>query len=230
MSARWEKVWRRLNAPITIWLLTVVAVGIVGAIYQDVERCRTEADHVVATYQRLSTEIGTRYGDLAHAIHEADTVAELRKSAVVQNWDQQYTFLEFKGRTLTDLEDEYWRVAVKLRHVPKLLWKLQNENMENAVALWSSVSEAGSGKDRARNVKFRRPDFSRLKEADLPTLKARAKGIDFTPLDLVSERWGYRVVSACHAVTAMSRILIGYPNYVAEIREEPAWTAKKVSR
>lgn len=213
-----RRVLRALNAPITIWVLSVVAVGIIGSVYTEMQHCRVEADRAAVNFHRLGTEIANRRRALYDAIQNSSSIDELRAAGVVRDWASQYTYLEFKDRTIKDLEDEYLRLGRQLRYSrPVWWWDMMVERIRQRDHAWEKLGTGST--DPIRTFALDRPDFSKLEDADLPRLKEAANRERAIMLDLSLEAFTHYVVPACGFMTAFQRVIFGRPDYVGMLVE-----------
>jgi len=100
----WPSTWRLvvffwdrrglLNKPVAIWFLTVIAVGLFGAMFDDMSRCRVEARQALIDYNHLITEFTDRRIALSEIILSAKTLDELKSPEVLEKWKMHFTFSE----------------------------------------------------------------------------------------------------------------------------------------
>src|SRR5690348_11318884 len=81
-----------LNAPITIWLLSAIALGVGGSVFTNTQQCRTDAERAIERHHRLADEIAYRFDVLYDAIRRARSIKELQSSPIVRRWRDQYNY------------------------------------------------------------------------------------------------------------------------------------------
>jgi hypothetical protein len=99
---RWS--WGWVNRPITLWVLSTIAVGVLSFTYTQFSSCRERVDTDSARYFRLVEELSFRSGAIYGTAHGADT----SMAAVISVLDPGQTFLfrEFKDRLPNELVAE----------------------------------------------------------------------------------------------------------------------------
>ena len=219
MKATWSQLVHALNAPITIWFLSVVAVGLFGSAYADMQQCRVEADRAVKDFNRIGTEIGNRREVLYRAIADASSMDELRDSDVVRNWNSIYTYLEFKGRTSEDLEDEYVRVGGKLVYFPPIVLDMTVDYWQRLMPRDSSNEKEQEKGSLISGESIDRANFSKLSNGDLPGLKSVADRLAGMVFRANVEMISLEVIPMCGPVTALQRVIFGQPDYVAMLKK-----------
>jgi hypothetical protein len=195
--------WRLMNAPVVIWLLTVVVVGLFGTMYDDIKRCRAEAGNADYSLRRLLIEIDNRRNDLYSAIIGAASADELRNSDVVKDWRQLYTYEEYKGRTLEDLENQLFSISRRVQYTPKWVGSLYQRRFSLII-------------QHRVFVDLNRADFERFKDGDLPALKEISDEEQLALMELYIDRSDIRVTPLCGVLTAFSRVLTGNPEYIGK--------------
>lgn len=213
MSNPSQRAFRILNAPITIWLLSITAVGLFGAVYQDMRRCRVEADRAVFNFHRLGTEIANRRQRLYQAIADASSINDLRADEVVAGRESWYTYLDFQGRTIKDLEGEYVQVGKRLAHFPTEILDMVHERFQRGLEVWND-RDVGP----IRRIDLDRPDLSKLTDADLPILKKLAVREDRIVLNATLKVALLKVVPACGPWMSFQRVVSGQPDIVGVLR------------
>lgn len=110
-----KKIWVILNAPFTIWALSAIVLTIISHLYVETQNCMADANRIIEKYDRISLELENRLRDNYQAIINAKTVAELKSADEIKNQLNRYTYVEFKGRTLDDLFDEYRKLRIRIK-------------------------------------------------------------------------------------------------------------------
>lgn len=216
MQERVHLILKILNAPITIWLLSAVVIGLFGAMYDDVRRCRAESQSAATSYHRLGAEIANRRSALHRAIKSASSISDLRNADIIRDNSARYTFLEFKERHLAELEHEYVQVGRKLLRFPDIVMALTRERFKRANALWDA-----SGKPERPSplieIDLDRLELTKLTDDDLPALRKMVKESEQTIQSAYLETLGNYVVPNCGYHTAFLRVLTGYPEHIATL-------------
>lgn len=203
-----KRVWDVINKPFTLWLFSIIFVGILGAIYSDLQQCYSEANQAWEDYRNLSAEVIGRREDLYFAIRHAKSVEELRTKDVVRNWRRYYILHQFEGRTLRDIELEWIRVGNRLTKFPTILRRV----------LTADVSRKLRGKiNLPGNFDFERLNFSELTENDLPALKLAT----FELSKVLREEgfFSYYLVYHCSPWFSIKRLVFGDRRHLGELRK-----------
>ncbi len=102
--ARGQRNWSWINRPITLWLLSTVAVGILTFTYSQYSACRAGLTIDSSRFARLSEELVFRVGSI-HGVTLANN-APVSSYLFVLDPDRHYLFSEFKGRVPNELVAE----------------------------------------------------------------------------------------------------------------------------
>jgi hypothetical protein len=101
---RGRRNWSWLNRPITLWLLSTVAVGILTFTYGQYSACRASLAIDTSRFARLSEELVFRVGGI-YGVTLANNV-QASTYLLVLDPDRHYLFSEFKGREPSELVAE----------------------------------------------------------------------------------------------------------------------------
>ncbi len=104
-----------LNAPFIIFALSTIVVSMISHSYIETQNCMAEANKIIEKYDSISLEIENRLRDISESFISAKTVADLKSSDVIKNRFNRYTYIEFKGRTLDDLFDEFNKLGSRIK-------------------------------------------------------------------------------------------------------------------
>ena len=108
--------WKIANAPITLWLLSTVAIGALSATITQHQNCTSAFEKEFLEFKKLSNEISERnrllYRKLADTANndEYDRQVELFK-----NGESFFLYSEFKGKTIPELSLTRTVLAKKLK-------------------------------------------------------------------------------------------------------------------
>jgi hypothetical protein len=92
------------NAPITLWLLTTVAVGVISATITQSQSCESEFERDSLQFQKLSDELPERNKPLCRRLASStndDEYSNLIES--FRNGELFFVYSEFKGKTIYEL-------------------------------------------------------------------------------------------------------------------------------
>ena len=104
-----------MNSAFGIWLLSTVVVGFSAAVWADNQNCRVQTANLSERYSRIAAEVEQRVVSLCQAVLKADSDQQANSALSSLTGSQvPYRYLEFKDRTLDDLEEEYFDLAEKL--------------------------------------------------------------------------------------------------------------------
>lgn len=101
---RGRRNWSWVNRPITLWLLSTVAVGILTFTYSQYSACRASFAIDSSRFARLSEELVFRVGGI-YGITLTDN-AQASAYLLVLDPDRHFLFTEFKGRLPNELVAE----------------------------------------------------------------------------------------------------------------------------
>jgi hypothetical protein len=103
-AARGQRRWSWLNRPITLWLLSTVAVGVLTFTYSQYSACRASLALDSARFARLAEELVFRVGGI-YGVTLTDN-GQAGSYLVVLDPDRHFLFTEFKGRVPNELVAE----------------------------------------------------------------------------------------------------------------------------
>ena len=103
-AARGRRNWSWVNRPITLWLLSTVAVGILTFTYSQYSACRASLATDSSRFARLSEELVFRVGGL-YGLTLVDNV-QAGTYLFILDPDRHFLFTEFKGRLPNELVAE----------------------------------------------------------------------------------------------------------------------------
>jgi hypothetical protein len=103
-AARGRRNWSWLNRPITLWLLSTVAVGILTFTYSQYSACRASLATDSSRFARLSEELVFRVGSIYGLTLANDVQAS--SYLLILDPDRHFLFSEFKGRVPNELVAE----------------------------------------------------------------------------------------------------------------------------
>jgi hypothetical protein len=121
-AVRGQRNWSWVNRPITLWLLSTVAVGILTFTYSQYSACRASLAIDSSRFARLSEELVFRVGGI-YGVTLANN-AQASYYLLVLDPERHYLFTEFKGRVPNELVAE----------VKQLLRKWHPSNVAQAAA------------------------------------------------------------------------------------------------
>jgi len=103
-AARGRRNWSWVNRPITLWLLSTVAVGILSFSYGQYSACRSNFAIDSSRFARLSQELAMRVAGI-YGLTLVDNV-QASSYLLVLDPDRHFLFTEFKGRLPNELAAE----------------------------------------------------------------------------------------------------------------------------
>jgi hypothetical protein len=103
-AARGQRNWSWLNRPITLWLLSTVAVGVLTFTYSQYSACRASLAIDSSRFDRLSQELVLRVGGI-YGLTLVDNV-QAGTYLLILDPDRHFLFTEFKGRLPNELVAE----------------------------------------------------------------------------------------------------------------------------
>ena len=103
-AARGRRNWSWVNRPITLWLLSTVAVGVLSFTYAQYSACRSSLAIDSSRFARLSEELVFRVGGI-YGVTLANNV-QASTYLLVLDPDRHFLFSEFKGRVPNELAAE----------------------------------------------------------------------------------------------------------------------------
>jgi hypothetical protein len=210
-----------INAPFTIWLFSVVALSVGGALFTGVQACRSEAEKATARYEKLELELINRLDRLYTAIRNSNTVSDL-KSALAEV-QQGYINLDFKGYTLQQVMNEYTEVSkLDLGKSPEVLTVIYRERFKQFGYLMEiETMEFASGPILGN---------PQLAEAALPKMQEIAWASAAVLNRLKIYRWRIIAHPLCGVYTVAHRLITGEPRQIItenwETPDEFRWHAK----
>jgi hypothetical protein len=106
----WRRLLKVLNAPITIWFLSVIFLSIGGTYYATFQQCHRDFDQFKERYLKIAKEYLTRRREIAIRLIEAKTVTDV-KAAVI---GKEGMYAELKDRPFYEIEEEYLRLQQQI--------------------------------------------------------------------------------------------------------------------
>jgi hypothetical protein len=103
-AARGRRNWSWVNRPITLWLLSTVAVGVLTFTYSQYSACRSSLAIDSSRFARLSEELVFRVGGI-YGVTLTNNV-QASSYLLVLDPDRHFLFTEFKGRVPNELVAE----------------------------------------------------------------------------------------------------------------------------
>jgi hypothetical protein len=104
VAARGQRHWGWVNRPITLWLLSTVAVGVLTFTYSQYSACRASLAVDSSRFARLSQELVLRVGGI-YGLTLVDNV-QAGTYLLILDPDRHFLFTEFKGRLPNELVAE----------------------------------------------------------------------------------------------------------------------------
>jgi hypothetical protein len=95
-------------------IVGAAVIGSLASLFTANQKCMSDAEATIKRHRKLMHEIHERRSDFAQTILDATSVAELKALHNTKNAALRYTYIEFQGRTLRDLEDEEILLGSKL--------------------------------------------------------------------------------------------------------------------
>jgi hypothetical protein len=108
---RGRRNWSWVNRPITLWLLSTVAVGVLSFTYGQYSACRASFAIDSSRFARLSQELVLRVGGI-YGLTLVDNV-QAGSFLLVLDPDRHFLFTEFKGRLPNELAAEVQQLLHK---------------------------------------------------------------------------------------------------------------------
>jgi hypothetical protein len=217
----WTKhpLWIVINSPIVVLITGAAIIGGIGALFAANQKCMSDAEATVERHKRLVDEILERRSDFAQAILDATSVAQLKTLNDIKNAAFRYTYFEFQGRTLRELEDEEIRLGYKLDIPSTPALKLQMEFAEQRLqaAIEDGETATSSKSAEATWKMLQKQDISSATNKDMSALQAAAQKQMGWIFQAQVSMVGMRGVPACGFANIASRLLTGYPTYIAHL-------------
>jgi hypothetical protein len=110
-AARGWRNWSWLDRPITLWLLSTVAVGVLSFTYSNYSACRASLEIDSSRFARLSQELVLRVGGI-YGLTLVDNV-QASSFLLFLDPDRHFLFTEFKGRLPNELAAEVQQLLRK---------------------------------------------------------------------------------------------------------------------
>jgi hypothetical protein len=110
-AARGWRNWSWVDRPITLWLLSTVAVGVLSFTYSNYSACRASLEIDSSRFARLSQELVLRVGGI-YGLTLVDNV-QASSFLLVLDPDRHFLFTEFKGRLPNELAAEVQQLLRK---------------------------------------------------------------------------------------------------------------------
>ena len=102
-AGRGWRSWTWINRPITIWILSTVAVGVLSFTYTQFSTCHSSLETDSSRFARLMKELNFRVGAV-YGVAQAGPSA--KAFLIVLDPDQQFLFTEFRNRLPNELVAE----------------------------------------------------------------------------------------------------------------------------
>lgn len=96
-----------VNKPIFLWFLSTIVIGLLTSVYTSRNECRSDNAAQKLKLTHLASEISARAANILAAVYKKDW-ADISKQ---QGHDAEYTYVDFRFRTLQDLILEYESTA-----------------------------------------------------------------------------------------------------------------------
>jgi len=112
-AERGRRNWSWVNRPITLWLLSTVAVGVLTFTYSQYSACRASLAIDSSRFARLSEELVFRVGGIYGVSLTNDVQAS--HYLLILDPDRHFLFSEFKGRVPNELVAEVKQLLRKWR-------------------------------------------------------------------------------------------------------------------
>jgi hypothetical protein len=104
MTLTWKsRVWRFLNSPFGIWLMSTVVIGSATTLLTERHSCISDTDALAEQYYREYIETKSRLKWMADAALSTTTWDEVKEVLAQRGTSDSYTISEFKDETLDEL-------------------------------------------------------------------------------------------------------------------------------
>lgn len=115
--------WKIANAPITLWLLSTVAIGLISATITRYQSCRVEFEKDSMDFIKLSDEIPGRNRLLYKKLASSATETEYNSAIdAFLSGEIFYVYSEHKGKSINELSLTRTLLAKKLHPVWSAFW------------------------------------------------------------------------------------------------------------
>jgi hypothetical protein len=111
-----SSVWKALNSPIVIWLLSAALITTVGSYITTQQQCLREADRLIEQYDKLLTEMKLRTDHVALSVTSAKTPNDLQSQ--LANVPTGYS--DLKAKSIIDLSSELQRIIRRVSNRQEL--------------------------------------------------------------------------------------------------------------
>ena len=207
-----------INSPFAIWVFSAVALSIGGTLFDGVRTCRIDANQSKVMYEKLETETFNRLDHLYVAILDAQTLKTFLDSPAFKERQEGYTFAEFKGRRLEDIENEFLRLS--LEKTERKPWFFRERGLSSA-----GLHFAVYGSEGMPWYPLDTSDLTQAADGDLPKMKEEAQ---FQRKGLVrakSQRGQTVQIPLCGILPVAQRLVTGAPTAVLMTSriERPGW-------
>jgi hypothetical protein len=145
-TARGQRNWSWVNRPITLWLLSTVAVGVLTFTYGQYAACRSSLAIDSSRFARLSEELVFRIGGIYGAALVDN--AQASNYLLTLDPDRHFLFSEFKGRVPNELVAEVKQLLRK--------WHPSDAAQVPALRSW----DAANARSRAAPVPLNEPGLA----------------------------------------------------------------------
>lgn len=158
-NAQKKKIWKWLNEPFVLWVLSTILVGVIGWAYTQFQASWTAREENTLTIEKLRTQAEARFELAIGMLSKAATAGEYARAIEVMLYDNPMSrfYPEFKDRSTASI---IWEAheRMKLGKVPpvvgfelqerlealkaKLLTTLdQTQEQETIDQIWQTVKE-----------------------------------------------------------------------------------------
>jgi hypothetical protein len=96
-----------VNKPIFLWFLSTIVIGLFTSVYASRNECRSDNAAQKLKLTHLASEINARAANILAAVYKKDW-ADISKQ---QGHDAEYTYVDFRFRTLSDIILDYESTA-----------------------------------------------------------------------------------------------------------------------
>lgn len=184
--------WEWLNKPISIWLLTSIAAGLIGYLYTNYSSCRASQNADNELLSRLAYELNGRRTIIDNAWLRSEGDAEKKRTYVAErlNVDRYYVFVELKNQSTEALGHEAQRILEK--------WSIWNESI---------LSEEETDKNRVDKTRVVAAGMNTIKEFErLAHMFTMKEGAEASLND-----WIFRTLNSARTAGVRLRKLVEKP-------------------
>ncbi|MGE3623118.1 MAG: hypothetical protein AB7H77_04500 [Bdellovibrionales bacterium] len=167
-SADKKQAMKFFNNPIIIWILSILFLSVGGSIANESQQCRLEAAQIIDIRTKLGRELFQRREELYLAILNAKNRKDLLRLVNARQGQPEFIYSEYKNQTLDDLQEQFDRTEKKLGNAFPLGSKIEFEEIHAQASVGADRAIHGDGAYGSFNFHFGHPNFSQLREKDLP--------------------------------------------------------------